>query len=224
MSETSMLRPMAITGYDDNGTRRLMPISERELIRAETFMRRVLRADRLQRGRFALIISTINDAAHIMPFERTLMSMGLVCCNSEASPYDGARIESTIRRFDIALVACITPTVMTAIESAGFDPVKLFRGKIVWASGTAFDALAGEDGIDVRRWIVLGPALAIEGRHGGGAHIDGREWDIEPMAGALHLSSRLDRAQAFDRLGIDLAVRLNTDPCPSGAFGPRIVL
>jgi hypothetical protein len=222
MSAAVMLRPMAIASYELNGTRKLMPLSERELMRAETFMRRVLRPEGFRRGRNALIVSTLRDAAHIIPFERALHSMGLICCHSEANPYDGARIESTIRRFDVALVAAVTPVVLQAIRSVGFDPAGLFRDKVVWAAGAAYDELSGADGIDLRRWVTLGPALAIEGRHGDGAHVDGREWRIECEDAVTYVSSRLDRAQRFDRLRIELSTRLNAEPCPSGAYGPRI--
>ena len=224
MSAAMMLRPMAIAGYDENGTRKLIPLSERELMRAETFIRRVLRPDGFQRGRNALIVSTLRDAIYIIPFERALHAMGLVCCHSEANPYDGARIESTIRRFDIALVAVVTPVVMKAIRAMGFDPATLFQGKVVWASGEAYDELKGAAGIDLRRWVTLGPAFAIEGKHGDGAHVDGREWKVECEGGATYVSSRLDRAQPFDRLRIDLPTTLNAAPCPSGAYGPRIGL
>jgi hypothetical protein len=223
-AENSVLRPMAISGYDHNGTRRLMMVSEREIGRAETFLRRVLRAEALPRGRYALIISTFRDMPHMMPLERVLIQAGVINCGSEANLYDGARIESTIRRFDVAIVAVVTATVMTAIRSAGHDPRKLFHGKTVWASGKAYDELSGEPGIALRRWEVLGPALAIEGPHGGGAHIDGREWKIEPEGGVTYISSRLDRAQPFHRLAIERACRVVDEPCASGAFGPRIEL
>lgn len=176
------------------------------------------------RGRHALIISTLLELPHMMPFENVLISMGLVCCCAEANPYDGARIESIIRRFDIALVAVVTDVVLQAIRSAGYDPATLFAGKIVWASGAAYTALQSVPDVDLRRWETLGPVLAIEGRHGGGAHVDGREWVIEPEKEATFISSRLDRAHDFTRLRVDRPVRLVTEPCPSGAQGPRVVL
>lgn len=218
-----MLRPLAIAGYEVNGERRLMPISEREIARAESFILRLLGSETLRRGSYALCIATMYDAADMIPFERVLAMKGLICCFSEASPYDGARIEAAIRRFDISLVAVVTGTVLDAIRSLGFDPVKLFQGKVVWASGEGYAQLKGAEGLDLRRWAHLGPALAIEGKHGAGAHVDGREWKIEPEGGATYVSSRLDRAQAFRRLRVDTTVKLNPEPCASGLFGPRIL-
>ena len=222
VSAVAALRPMAVSGYDHNGTRKLMPISDREIGRSETFLRRVLRADPSMRGRYAMIISTFRDMPHMTPFERVVISRGIVCCGAEANPWDGARVESTIRRFDVALVAAVTPVVMQAIRTAGHDPAALFAGKIVWASGAAYDELAAAGGMTLRRWATLGPALAIEGMHGGGAHVDGREWRIEPEGDITYVSSRLDRAQSFERLPVEMRVRIVPDPCPSGAYGPRL--
>lgn len=224
MSTMTMLRPTAISGYDDNGTRRLMAVSEREELRTETFLRRVLRSDNTMRGRYALITATMRDMSTIGPFERILMSKGIICCNAEANPYDGMRFESIVRRFDIALVAVITPIVLQAIRSAGHDPIKLLQGKIVWAAGKAYEELRVESGFQLRRWAMLGPALALEGPDGGGLHVDGREWKIEPEGEHSFITSRLDRAQAFARLRVDTPIRIVTEPSSTGAYGPRIEL
>ncbi|MET0371122.1 MAG: hypothetical protein ABW039_07065 [Sphingobium sp.] len=220
----AMLRPALVASFEDRGTRRLLPVSEREMIRTEAFLRRVLASDWGLRGRFALILGTQGDAPMLAPLERVLMSRGAVVCNSEANSWDGARTEATIRRFDVALVAVVTGVVLDAIANAGFDPVKLFQGKIVWASGEGYERLKDAEGFELRRWLTLGPAFALEGRHRGGAHYDGREWHIESDGGTIYVSSRLDRAMLFDRLPVDLACSINETPCPGGALGPRIVL
>lgn len=220
----AMLRPAVIASFDDRGTRRLLPVSERELARTEAFFRRVLASDWELRGRFGLIVGTQADAPFLAPFERALMARGVIVCNSEANSWDGARTEATVRRFDVALVAVVTGIVLDAIGNAGFDPVALLRGKIVWASGEGFERLKGAEGIDLRRWIPLGPAVALEGRHRGGAHYDGREWMIEAEGETTYVTSRLDRAMPFDRLPVDLSCSINEAPCPGGALGPRIVL
>ncbi|WP_162986976.1 hypothetical protein [Sphingomonas paeninsulae] len=218
------LRPSVVAQYNDNGVPRLLPVSEREVGRAESFYRRVLASDWNLRGRFGLIIGTQGDASFLAPLERMLMSRGVVIVNSEANSWDGARTEATIRRFDVALVAVVSGIVLDAIGNAGFDPVELFQGKIVWASGEGYTRLQSAKGIDLRRWINLGPAVAIEGRHGGGAHVDGREWNIEAEGDTTYVSSRLDRAMSFSRLPVNLSCTINDAPCPGGALGPRIVL
>jgi len=224
MSAHDILRPVAVLNYDENGVRKLMPVSEREFMRSELFIRRVLSADRLERGRFALIISNLLDGPHVIPLERVLIASGMVVTNCEASPYDGARIESTIRRFDVSMVFGVTALVLDAIASVGFDAATLFRGKVVWASGEAFGRLEGAQGVDLRRYEIIGPVFALEGKHGGGAHIDGREWRLEPEGAVTYVTSRLDRAMAFSRLPLNRGLSLNPEPCVSAAFGPRVFL
>lgn len=224
MTLAGTLRPVAVCNFDENGVRKLMPVSEREMMRAELFLRRVLSADRLERGRFALIISTLMDAPYVIPIERVLTSNGMITTNCEASPYDGSRIESTIRRFDVAMVFGVSALVLDAIASAGFDPAKLFEGKIVWACGEGFERLAGVPGVDLRRFESIGPVFAFEGRHGGGLHVDGREWLLEPDGEVTYVTSRLDRATPFERLKINRKLTISPDPCVGGAFGPRVLL
>ncbi len=224
MSLTETLRPVAVCNFDENGVRKLMPISERELMRSELFIRRVLSADRLERGRFALVISNLMDAPFVIPVERVLTSNGMITTNCEASPYDGARIESTIRRFDVAMVFGVSALVLDAIASAGFEAAKLFEGKIVWATGVGHDRLVDAPGIDLRRFESIGPVFAFEGRLGGGVHIDGREWLLEPDGEVTYVTSRLDRAMSFQRLKINRKLAISPDPCVSGAFGPRVLL
>jgi hypothetical protein len=218
------IRPTVIASYEDNGERHLLPISERELARSEAFMRRVLAPDRLKRGRFALITATLFDATHTISLERALMTMGLIICSAEASPYDGGRILSICRCFDVAIIAAVTPVVLGAIRAAAGDPLEVFKGKIVWANREAYDELKGAEGIDLRLWIVLGPAVAVETKYGDGLHVDGREWKVEPKGDVTYLTSRLDRAQGFDRLPIHKSVKLNKEACPSGNYGPRIMV
>lgn len=218
------IRPSVVAQYELGGTKKLLPVTDREIQRAVAFLRRVLSSDWNLRGRFALVIGTQGDAAWLAPLERALQERGMIVCNSEANAWDGARTEATIRRFDVAVVAIVTKVVLEAIANAGHDPVALFQGKIVWAEGEAYDTLKGAPGFELRRWVQLGPAWALEGRQPVGCHYDGREWLLESAEGATLVSSRLDRALPFARLPIALAAQLRDDPVPGGALGTRLVL
>jgi hypothetical protein len=216
------LTPSTVGQYNENGIQKLLPVSERELQRAEAAIGRVLSADALGRGRHCLIISTLSEVPTVGPLERALMARGLIICNCEASPYDGARVESTIRRFDIALIAPVSRLALDAIAAAGFDPEQLFQGKIVWAKPDAYIRLRSVAGLDVRRWLPLGPAVGVECRFGGGAHVDGKEWHVECDDAATYITSRLDRAMHFERLRLDMTLNIEHTPCSCGATGPRV--
>lgn len=225
MTDTlSNIRPRAIAQFDDGGTTRWLPITERELARADSFYRRLLSSDWNLRDRFALIIGTQGDAAWLSPLETALQERGMTITNSEANAWDGARTEATIRRFDVAIVAIVTKVVLEAIRNAGHDPVTLFQDKIVWAEGEAYEELKDAQGIDLRRWVQLGPAWAMEGRHRGGCHYDAREWTIVSEGDVLYISSRLDRGLAFDRFAVPIKAQIHKDPVPGGSLGPRLVL
>ena len=217
-------RPAFVASYVENGHRKLLPMSDRELQRGELFIRRVLSGDRWTPGRYALIISNLFDAAHVIALERVLTSNRLIVANCEASPYDGARIESTLRRFDVPVVFGVTPVVLDALKMVGFDAATLFKGRTVWASGEAWRTLKDAPGIDIRRFELIGPVFALEGRFGGGLHVDGREWHLEPEGDHTYVTSRLDRAATFKRLKINQPLAINPEPCASAATGPRILL
>lgn len=223
MTTEAMIRPSFIGRYVANGKPVMIPLADRELARLQGFVARVLRAEGIARGRNALIISTLAESAMMTPFERALADLGIVICASEANPWDGMRTESIIRRYDVALVAPVTGVALDAIATAGFDAAALLQDKIVWAKPDAYARLEGTPGIDLRRWLEIGPVLAIESRHGGGLLIDGREWLLEPEGDATYVSSRLDRAHPFDRLKIDMRVTLNHAPCATGCTGPRVL-
>ena len=213
-----------VARYRIGTAQHLMPIGARECDRTQEFFARVIREERIARGRKALIISSFAAAAAMLPFERALIEMGLIVCNSEASPYDGARTEATIRRFDIALVAPVSGVALDAIAAAGFDAAILFRGKIVWAKPDAYARLQNIDGIDLRRWIEIGPVTAIEAKQGGGALIDGREWTLEPEGLTTFVTSRLDRATRFNRLRVPVALSLNRHEFQATLPGPRVIV
>lgn len=214
--------PIYIARYLRDGAAYPMPVGAQESARAQHFFACVLREEGIARGRKALIIGTLAEANALLPFERALIDVGLVVCNSEASPYDGMRTEATIRRFDVALVAPVSGVALDAIAAAGFDATDLFRGKIVWAKADAYARLQGSPGIDLRRWLDIGPVTAIEPRLGGGLLVDGREWRLEPEDNALYVSSRLDRAMDFTRMKFHLAAKPNLHPYNASLPGPRL--
>jgi hypothetical protein len=213
-----------IARYMLGGAPHLLPVGARECQRAEEFFARVIREEDVARGRKALIIATLAEAATMLPFERALIKMGLIVCNAEASPYDGARTEATLRRFDVAVIAPVCGTALDAIAVTGFDAALLFRGKIVWAKPDVYARLQNAPGIDLRRWLDLGPVMALETRHGGGLLVDGREWRVEPEGNATYVSSRLDRAMPFERLRIPVAVKLNEHTYNANLPGPRVII
>jgi hypothetical protein len=201
-----------------------LPVAERELQRAQEAAGQVLDTYGFARGRCVLLISTLGDIAQVLPLQRALAERNLISCTADASSYEFGRIRSMIQRFDIAAVLGVTAAVLDGLASAGIDVATLFAGKVVWARPDAYARLSGVSAFELRRWIDVGPALALECRCGTGAHIDGREWRLDDGGGELRVSSRLDRLRAFDATPTGLRATLARNLCACGHPGPRIVL
>jgi hypothetical protein len=214
-----VIPPAFIGRYVTGGVAYPMAVGEREHLRAQGFFHRLLRDQAPFRARNALIVSTLAEAANMLPFERALIDLGAAICAAEANAWDGMRAESILRRFDVAIVAPVGAITLDAIAAAGFDPAVLFRDKLVFAKPDAHARLQGAPGIDLRRWLEIGPVVALEHRLDGGLVYDAREWSIESDGTKTWVTSRLDRAHHFDRVEIDMGLRFD-----GGNRGARILI
>src|SRR5690606_41354618 len=81
-----------------------------------------------------------------------------------------------------------------------------------------------EPGIRLRRWLDLGPAVAMECSHGLGAHIDRKEWQVTAEDGEIVLSSRFARAMDFANYRTGVRATLDHSACACGSADPRVGL
>jgi hypothetical protein len=217
-------RPAIVGHYSCRGEMEFLPLSDAELWRAQLAMGRMLDSYGIVHGRCALLISLLSEVAQILPLELALVERHVTYLPADASRYEFTRIEALLRRFDVALVARVTLPVLEGLEAAGMDPARLFRNRVVYAEGPAYDRLADIEGIELRRWLQLGPALALECRHGGGAHVDGYEWNVAEEDGEIVIGSRLDRCEEHAHFRTGIAGRVSRELCACGDSGPRILL
>ncbi|MDB5969923.1 MAG: hypothetical protein JWQ90_2373 [Hydrocarboniphaga sp.] len=217
-------RPAAVVGrYLITGQFHFLPASERDIDRAKQAVGRILDTYAFARGRHTLVISTLGDVVQMLPLKLAMVDRNLIVCTADASPYEFGRIRSMIGRFDIAAVFGVTAAVLDGLIASGTDPAALFKGKVVWARPDAYARLQNAADIELRRWIELGPALALECRCGDGAHIDSLEWQLDRADdGELLVSSRLDRALSFVRMATGIRATLTRDLCGCGHPGPRV--
>jgi hypothetical protein len=210
--------------YTVGGETRFLPVSRMDMERAAEPFSRVLQSFDLKPRRYVLSISRSREAAQVIPFERAAVAANLIVCNADNTIFEAGRVESFLRRFDIAAVAGLSVEILDGLANAGFDAHKLLQGKIVWARNGAYERLAGLSGIVLRRWIEIGPVLAIECVEGAGVHIDADEWQIGQQAGEIHLTNRLPRAESFDAVATGIVARLISQPCRCGNADPRVEL
>jgi hypothetical protein len=171
-----------------------------------------------------LVTSLASEGAQFLPLERAAMDYGLVVCSADGSFNDAGRVESILRRFDIAAVVGVSLPVLEGLKHFGHEPAKIFTGPVVWARPDAYVLLKQTPEVHARLWMEIGPAVAVECSVGDGAHLDRLEWDVELEAGTLVLSSRLRRALEFRRLHTGIHAEVRRDACMCGSNDPRIVL
>jgi len=160
---------------------------------------------------------------HLLPysfaeFERSVQ------LNSDSSFFDAGRTESHMRRFDVAAVCGVNAAMLDGLAAMGHDQNKVFANRVVWARPDALERLKSVPGINLRLWLEVGPAVAMQCAHGEGAHINRLEWHVETIGGEIVLSSRLDRSLDFDRYRTGVRAQLVTSACRCGSADPRVVL
>lgn len=214
---------LAVGRYVHAGHTHFLPFSHAELQRARVFMQRRLVSFHFRTARGLLVASLLDEGAQFIPLERAAMDYGLVVCSADASFFDAGRVESAIRRFDIAAVAGIGMPVLEGLKHFGHDPAKVFDGLVVWARPDAYPVLQQMPQVQARLWMEIGPAVAVECSAGMGAHVDRLEWQVELDEGTVVLSSRLRRATEFQRFHTGLHADVRYDACRCGSNDPRVI-
>jgi hypothetical protein len=187
-------------------------------------MQRRLSSFHFRTSHGVLITSLVDEGAQFIPLERASMDYGLVVCPADSSFFDAGRVESIIRRFDIAAVAGVTLPVLEGLKHFGHDPTKVFAGLVVWARPDAYPVLKAMPDVQARRWFEVGPAVAMECSAAQGAHVDRLEWDVELEAGNVVLTSRLERALDFHRFDTGIRAELRHEACRCGSNDPRVLM
>jgi hypothetical protein len=186
-----------------------------ELERQAVHVARVLRTFAYDPGSVILTISMVQEIVQFVPFEKAVQILGMYGTNAEASVFDVGRVESIIRQFNPVAVCGVGSATLDGLKMLGHDAAKLFAGRTVWARADAYPTLKDLSGVDVRRLVVLGPALALECAHGG-VHYDSRDWRIESKMGTLHLNSRMPRVEPIEDLDTQLRGSVSNGACSCG--------
>lgn len=217
-------QPVAVGRFLDRQARKTsLPFSAQEVERSTLAIAKRLGSFHFRTGNQFLMISVYDECAQFSPLERALHEQGLVMIPADAVVFDAARSETILRRFDISAVVGINGAVLDGLEANGHDPKVLLSGKLVWARPCAYERLKGVNEVTLLRWIDLGPTVALECAHGGGAHICQIEWDVVSNDGEILLTSRLERALDFHNYATGMLGELRLSACACGSSDPRLV-
>lgn len=218
------LRPEIIGRYLVDGKTHFLPFSALEMVRATETYGAILDTFDFAPGRQVLVTALFEEAVQFAPFEEAVMERGLLTCNADASVFEAGRIESILRCFDVAAVVGVNGPVLDGLEEAGFDLNVLFKDRVVWARPDAYPRLQSLNDIRLRRWIDIGPTVALECAEGDGAYIDSREWQVDVEGEQIMLTNRLERSLPLSRAPTGIRAFVERQPGASGLADVRIKL
>jgi hypothetical protein len=216
-------RPDVVGCYAERGQMQFFPVRYDELERLSIAIARLLRSFNFAPGSVILTISLVPEIVQFAPFEKAVQILGHFGINAESTNYDAGRIESIVRQFDTPAICGIGAASLEGLAMFGHDPATVFAGRTVWARPDAYAAVKAMAGVDARRIVVLGPAVALECAHGG-LHYDDRDWLLAEKDGRLHLSSRLPRITPVDDVDTGVSGRIAATACTCGTKEACITL
>ncbi|MET0377469.1 MAG: hypothetical protein ABW049_00655 [Spongiibacteraceae bacterium] len=224
MNAAFVENPMFVASYSDAEGKHFLPFSQAEHDRRTWFYRRIIDSFQLPPRLNVLVISTYEDHALTIPLQALLHADGHIPCYAEATWFDARRTENFLRRMDIAVMIGVNSAVLDGLEAIDFKPAELFANRIVFTRDEgAYHRLAGNASITLRRWMEVGPALAMECAHGGGLHIDPNEWTVEIDNGEVLLTNRMPMLLDFDRVRTGFKAIAVEELCDCGRDGVRLL-
>ncbi len=220
---TATARPDFIGTYNVSGVISFYGATAHEIDRGAFALSRVIRTYRFPAGSNVLTISMVPEIIQYGAFERAVQMLGLYGVNADDSPFDAGRVESIVRQFAPVAICGVAKSTLDGLRMLGHDPAAVLAGRVVWARPDAYDEVKAMAGIDCRRVASIGPALALECRHGG-LHYCSRDWTITDPAGQLHITSRTDRIEPVDNLASGHAGRVAETACGCGTRDGSVVM
>lgn len=218
------LRNTLVGSFLHHGERHFLPTAHVELERARVAAQRWIQTFRFEQGSNLIVSFSNEESAHAVPFERAVISLGLVSCSCEVAGTEGKRVEMILRRLGAVGGAVFSDALIEGLAEVNKTPGDLFQGMVLWLRPAAYRLLSRIPGIIARRWLDVGPAMAFECCEGAGAHIDRFEWQIETdETNHVVLSSRLPRATDFVNWRTDVRAVVEHAPCRCGNADPRLL-
>jgi hypothetical protein len=181
------------------------PVSPRDIEDETESMVPRLAALGLDDDGLVLIVSLLSDTIHVYPFEQAAGRLGALYSSADRSPFDAYRTASLIRQLKPTVVMGIDHRVLDGLADAGRDLYEVFAPvpAIVAVDDDAATRLAAT-GLEVRRWLTIGPTSAVQPLDDDALVYDPMRWEIESSnpngVGELLITNLVDRLTPCDRL------------------------
>jgi len=151
-------------------------------------------------GGLVLLVSLLSQAIHVVPFEQAAGRLGARYSSADATPFDAFRTVALTRQLTPAVVLGIDTRVCHGIEGLGRELGDVFAsvGAVVAADADAARRLASA-GLQVARWLRLGPTSAVSTPTDDALVYDDARWRVDEEDGALVLTNLVPRLTGCDR-------------------------
>ena len=170
-----------------------------------------LRALGVQPSEGVLFTSMLSEAPHFYPLFMGSLMVGAQLSLADATPFDAYRTAMFLRTVDYRAVLGINTDVLNGLEDMGLELRDCFAKVPVLCARPAAAARLQDGGLVANRFLLLGPALAIEASPGEGLRVDPELWDVGVDDGELVVTNLTPRRQRFERqrTGVRGSVRID---------------
>jgi hypothetical protein len=168
-----------------------------------------------------VIVGGMPESPWLDPFETAARELGAPYSIGEIYAFEAFRTGMYARRLPITMIFGIDRTVAEGLGDELAAVVARVPVIVARPDAAALLAAAGAQPFIVTR---VGPALAVECPHRGGAHLNGAEWTLAERGGELFISTAGPRAHQVREAAVGLRGTLTPGPCGCGRAGQRVTM
>jgi hypothetical protein len=213
--------PWGIGQYDVAGERVYFEVGWDDWRRDAAWARAILAGHGVGPGSGLVIVGGMAESPWFDPFETAARQLGAPYSIGEIYAFEAFRTGMYARRLPITMIFGIEQTVAEGLGDELAEVVA--RVPVIVARPDAAGLLAGAG---ARPFTVtrVGPAIAVECPHRGGAHLNGAEWSLAERGGELFISTAGPRAHQVSEAALGLRGTLTEGPCACGRTGQRVTM
>jgi hypothetical protein len=213
--------PWGIGRYDVAGQPVFFEVGWDDWQRDVVWARAMLADHGVGPGSGLIVVSSMPESPWFDPFETAARELGAPYSIGEIYAFEAFRTGMYARRLPITMIFGIDRTVAEGLGDELAAVVARVPVIVARPDAAALLAAAGAQPFIVTR---VGPALAVECPHRGGAHLNGAEWTLAERGGELFISTAGPRAHQVSDAALGLRGTLAHGPCGCGRAGPRVTM
>ncbi len=214
-------RQWGIGRYDVAGQPVYFEVSWDDWQRDVAWARAMLADHGVGLGGGLVIIGGMPESPWFDPFETAARELGAPYSIGETYAFEAFRTGMYARRLPITMIFGLDRTVAEGLRDELAAVVARVPVIVARPDAAGLLAAAGAQPFIVTR---VGPALAVECPHRGGAHLNGAEWTLAERGGELFISTAGPRAYQASEAALGPRGTLTEGLCGCGRAGQRITI